>query len=258
MAAGPGVNLSIERMEFAGGGLVFDGLQLSVAPGEVLALIGASGVGKTTLLRIIGGMETGFAGRVTVGGVPAVTAPVPGFVFQDARLLPWLTVAQNILAVSPDLPCARIAQLLAQVGLDGLQASYPHQLSGGMQRRLGLARAISVNPGLLLLDEPFVSLDRAVVKELQAWVSRIFAEVRPTAILVSHDPEDAARLADRVVILAGRPARVAADFRLPRVPRQAERSALEVAQVVDLIERAGQAGAAMTGAAPAEMPLEFR
>ena len=242
MAAGPGVNLSIERMDFAGGAPLYDGLHLRVAPGEVLALIGASGVGKTTILRIIGGMETGFAGSVTVGGVPALAAPVPGFVFQDARLLPWLTVAQNIRAVSPDLSAAQIAHLLAQVGLAGLEAAYPHQLSGGMQRRLGLARAISVNPGLLLLDEPFVSLDRVVVKELQALFNRIFSEVRPTVILVSHDPDDAARLADRVVILAGRPARVAADFRLSDGARRTDRSALDVAQLVDRIEGAGQGG----------------
>ena len=240
MAAGPGLDLSIDRMAFAGGAPVFDGLRLQVAPGEVLALIGASGVGKTTLLRIIGGMETGFTGSVTVGGVSASAAPVPGFVFQDARLLPWLTVAQNILAVSPDLSAAQIAQLLAQVGLAGLDASYPSQLSGGMQRRLGLARAISVNPGLLLLDEPFVSLDRAVVKELQSLFNRIFSDVQPTVILVSHDPEDAARLADRVVILAGRPARVVADFRLSKGPHCSDRTALDVAQLVERIEQAGQ------------------
>ena len=157
-------------------------------------------------------------------------------------------MAQNILAVTPGLSDARIAELLAQVGLAGLQDAYPRQLSGGMQRRLGLARAISVNPGLLLLDEPFVSLDRVVVKELQALFRRIFNEVRPTVILVSHDPEDAARLADRVVILAGRPARVAADFRLSESNGLSEshgragtlRSALDVARLVERIELAGQ------------------
>ena len=246
MAAGPGVVLAIKRMDFAGGAALYDGLALEVAPGEVVALIGASGVGKTTILRIIGGVETGFAGSVTVGGVPAVAAPVPGFVFQDARLLPWLTVAQNILAVTPGLSGARIAELLAQVGLAGLEDAYPRQLSGGMQRRLGLARAISVNPGLLLLDEPFVSLDRVVVKELQALFRRIFNEVRPTVILVSHDPEDAARLADRVVILAGRPARVAADFRLSESHGRAgtPRSMLDVARLVERIELAGQGAGA--------------
>ena len=246
MADGPGVVLAIERMNFAGGAALYDGLRLEVAPGEVVALIGASGVGKTTILRIIGGEETGFAGSVTVGGVPAVAAPVPGFVFQDARLLPWLTVAQNILAVTPGLSGARIAELLAQVGLAGLEDAYPRQLSGGMQRRLGLARAISVNPGLLLLDEPFVSLDRVVVKELQALFRRIFNEVRPTVILVSHDPEDAARLADRVVILAGRPARVAADFWLSESHGRAgtPRSMLDVARLVERIELAGQGAGA--------------
>jgi ABC-type nitrate/sulfonate/bicarbonate transport system ATPase subunit len=214
MATGPAVSLDLTAMQFGGAPPLFGALRLDVAPGEVVALIGPSGVGKTTLLRIIGGLERDFAGHCRVGGVPAHLAPGPGFVFQDARLLPWLDAAGNLRAVRPDLGPAEIERLLAGVGLGGLSAAFPRQLSGGMQRRLGLARALAVDPGLLLLDEPFVSLDQAVVRDLQSLFQTVFRTRTPTVILVSHDPEDAARLADRVVVLAGRPARVTADLRL--------------------------------------------
>ncbi len=220
MATGPAVSIALTRMQFASsrapqsGPPLFGPLSLEVPAGEVVALIGPSGVGKTTLLRMIGGLERGYEGQIKVGGVPADQAPPPGYVFQDARLLPWLDAAANIRAVRPEIAPSEIDALLRKVGLEGLAASYPRQLSGGMQRRLGLARAIAAGSGLLLLDEPFVSLDRAVVLDLQTLFRGIFKAEHPTVIVVSHDPEDAARLADRVVILAGRPAVIAADIRL--------------------------------------------
>lgn len=215
MATGPAVSIAISRMQFAGAkSPLFGALNLDVAPGEVVALIGPSGIGKTTLLRMIAGLETSFDGQVKVGDLPADQAPPPGFVFQDARLLPWLGAAENIRAVKPDIGADEIEALLRKVGLAGQSRAYPRQLSGGMQRRLGLARAIAAGSGLLLLDEPFVSLDRAVVEELQHLFRSIFAAERPTVIVVSHDPEDAARLAGRVVIVGGRPVRIRADFPL--------------------------------------------
>ena len=233
MAAGPAVSLALTRLQFPGEPVaLFGPVALEVPPGEVVALIGPSGVGKTSLLRMIGGLENRFDGRIRVGGQPADLAPGPGFVFQDARLLPWLDAAANIRAVKAGISRGEIETLLVKVGLPGLGAVFPRQLSGGMQRRLGLARAIAVGSGLLLLDEPFVSLDRAVVLELQSLFREIFAAENPTVIIVSHDPEDAARLADRAVILAGRPARIAADIRLPKA---ATRDAAAIARSVQII-----------------------
>ena len=234
MASGPAISLALQQMRFAGNERpLFGSLHIEVAPGEVLALIGPSGVGKTTLLRIVAGLERGFDGQVVVDGQRPEAAPPPGFVFQDARLLPWLDAAANLRAVRPDLTESEIAAQLNAVGLQGQGAAYPRQLSGGMQRRLGLARALSVNPRLLLLDEPFVSLDRAIVRDLQNLFLTLFKSGRPTVILVSHDSEDAARLADRVVLLAGRPAQVAANLNLKR--QDADRGPADVARLVDTI-----------------------
>lgn len=236
MARGPGLSLSITRMAFAGGADLFRDFQLTVPPGQTLALIGPSGVGKTTLLRILAGTEQAFEGQALVDGQPAAQAPVPGLVFQDARLLPWATCAGNLTLVQPALDGAGVERLLAQVGLAGLSDAWPRQLSGGMQRRLGLARALAVNPRLLLLDEPFVSLDRAVVRDLQALLVDLIAASQPTAVLVSHDPEDAARLAHRAVLIGGRPVGILADIDLGPDPQTRTRA--QIAALVDQIEAA--------------------
>lgn len=237
MARGPELSLSIARMAFPGGGAaLFQGFDLTVPPGQTVALIGPSGVGKTTLLRILAGTEQGFDGQALVDGQPAPLAPVPGLVFQDARLLPWATCADNLTLVQPALDAAGVERTLARVGLAGHADSWPRQLSGGMQRRLGLARALAVNPRLLLLDEPFVSLDRAVVRDLQALLADLIAASHPTVVLVSHDPEDAARLAHRAVLIGGRPVRILADLDLG--PQPSTRTRSQIATLVDQIEAA--------------------
>lgn len=226
MAHGVAVSIDIRAKRFDGAtGLLFEGLRLDVAEGEVLALVGPSGVGKSSLLRMIAGLDSEFDGRITVFGEPATEAGPPGFVFQDPRLLPWLGAADNIRAVSPATSMEEAVSLLGEMGLAGYETALPGSLSGGMQRRVALARALAVQPRLLLLDEPFVSIDRKLVRELHDVIGRIAEQRRPTMILVSHDPEDAARLADRIIQLQGRPARIIAETRVdtPRAARDPSR-----------------------------------
>lgn len=219
MATGPRLILDIGEKRFPGvAEPLFSGLRLDIAPSSVVALIGASGIGKSTLLRMIAGIDRDFSGSITVDGAPAAATPTPGFVFQDPRLLPWLTAADNIRAVNPQCTREQAGRALERVGLSGAAQLYPHQLSGGMQRRVALARALAVNARLLLLDEPFVSLDRALVTEMHALVAGIASETRPTVVFVSHLADDAARLADRAIVVDFRPARVVADIALPLPP----------------------------------------
>lgn len=237
MAPGPAVTLDIADKRFAGAAApVHAGLRLDVAPSSVLALVGPSGVGKSTLLRILAGIDRAYAGTVTIDGVAAHAAPPPGFVFQDPRLLPWLTAEQNIRAADPGTTPAMAVAALGLVGLRDAAQLFPHQLSGGMQRRVALARAFSVNARLLLLDEPFVSLDRQLVAEMHQLFAGLVAKTRPTVIFVSHLTDDAARLADRAILLAGRPAQIIADIALPVPP--VERDAATLARYRDQLDAA--------------------
>ena len=185
---------------------------------------------------MIGGIDTVFKGRVTVDSVPAADAPPPGFVFQDPRLLPWLTALDNVRVVRRETTREEAATMLQRVGLAGYEDAFPHQLSGGMQRRVAIARAFSVNSRLLLLDEPFVSLDRSLVKEIEALLHGLLDASNPTAVFVTHLPEDAAMLADRAVVLAGRPARIVADFRFET--RRGARSRAELEHIANQIAAA--------------------
>lgn len=204
---------------------VLDGIDLSVHAHEFVAVLGPSGCGKTTLLRIVAGLTGWDSGDVLVGG-RRVTGPGPdrAMVFQDFALLPWATVLDNV-AFGLDLrrtehgERSRVtASLIETMGLRGFEHHYPHQLSGGMQQRVGLARALAVNPQVLLLDEPFGSLDSLTRRVLQEELIRLHETTRKTVLLVTHSVDEAARLGDRIVLLGPRPARIVEtiDTGLPR------------------------------------------
>lgn len=194
---------------------VLQNIGFNVAQGEIVSLIGESGCGKTTLLRIIQGLVRLDSGSVLVDGRPVTTPGRDrGFVFQQASLLPWRTAQHNVelgleLQGLPRAERARRAQrLLELVGLEQAAEQYPHQLSGGMQQRIGLARALAIDPAILLMDEPFSALDAQTREVLQIELMRIHEHTRKTTLFVTHDLDEAIYLSDRVVVLAAKPGRV--------------------------------------------------
>ena len=234
MADGPRlkIDIAVKRFPVLPAPLMVN-FHLDVAASSVVALVGPSGVGKSSLLRMIAGIDNDYEGTIGIDGVPAADAQPAGFVFQDTRLLPWLTAEDNTRVVREATTSAEARELLARVGLAGYEKAYPHQLSGGMQRRAAIARAFSVNPRLLLLDEPFVSLDRHLVNDVQRVFLNLVRDSRPTVLLVTHLPEDAARLADRAILLDGKPARIVGDVALPGL--HGTRSIADIARLTDQI-----------------------
>lgn len=199
---------------------VLDGVDLRLPRGGVLAILGPSGAGKTTLLHILGGVLAPGAGHVE--------RPFerPAFVFQDPLLLPWRTARGNVafglagLRLSRGERLARARSMLVKVGLGQDDAGlYPHQLSGGMKRRVALARALAIEPDFLLLDEAFSALDLGLAREMQQLVRLDAQERGVTVVLVTHDLSEAVRLADRAVVLAGRPGRIVARLSIDRPAR---------------------------------------
>jgi sulfonate transport system ATP-binding protein len=184
-----------------------------IGPGEIVAIIGGSGCGKSTLLRAIAGLDRASAGTVTLDEM-LVTAPHPkiGIIFQEPRLLPWLSVADNIGFGLSGLPADtrrdKIAQVLARVGLADKANAWPRELSGGQAQRVAIARALVPQPEVLLLDEPFSALDAFTRRDLQDHLLDLWADTRPTLVLVTHDVDEAVVLADRVLVMRPRPGRL--------------------------------------------------
>jgi ABC-type nitrate/sulfonate/bicarbonate transport system ATPase subunit len=188
-------------------------IDLQVAPGEFLCILGPSGCGKSTLLNTFGGFLSPTSGSVRIDG-EVVTGPDPRriFVFQERGVFPWLTVEGNIAFGLSKLTRAerdeRIAHYVKLVGLEGFEKAYPSELSGGMKQRLEVARALAVNPDMLLLDEPFGALDSITRLTMRRELLRIWAAERNTIIFVTHDIEEALQLADRVAVMSDRPATI--------------------------------------------------
>jgi ABC-type nitrate/sulfonate/bicarbonate transport system ATPase subunit len=192
---------------------VLEDINLDVSDGEFICIVGPSGCGKSTLLNVLAGFLSATAGSVIIGG-ESVTGPDPRriLVFQERGVFPWLTVEGNIGFGLSKLPRAqreeRIAHYVQTVRLQGFEHAYPSELSGGMKQRLQVARALAVNPDILYLDEPFGSLDSITRVIMRGELLRIWQAERRTIICVTHDIDEAVQLADRVVVLSSRPARI--------------------------------------------------
>jgi ABC-type nitrate/sulfonate/bicarbonate transport system ATPase subunit len=225
---------------------VLDGLDLSVGPGELVCLLGPSGCGKTTLLNCIAGFVTPTAGRVLAGGEP-VTGPDSrrGVVFQHHALMPWYTVRRNVAlglrlrGVARGERAAIADHHLQMVGLGDSADLYPHQLSGGMAQRVGIARVFANDPDILLMDEPFGALDALTREEMQDQLVDLWRQTAKTCVFVTHSVQEAVYLADRVVVMsrsAKRPARVV-PIDLPRPRMRTDEAFATVYREVDRVLR---------------------
>lgn len=209
-----------------------DGVSFKANEGEFVAVVGPSGCGKTTLLQIIDGLMEPTEGRVAVDG-KAVIGPGRdrGIVFQEYSLFPWLTVKQNIafgLEIGDPVPDkdATVRKWIKAMGLEGFENSYPYMLSGGMKQRVAIARVFAYDPEVLLMDEPFGALDAGTRAALQVHLLEIWSKTKKTVIFVTHSIEEAVKLADRIVLLSPRPARIKSiidvDLERPRLQYGAE------------------------------------
>ena len=214
------LNIQNVAKRYPNGTLALDGPSLAVEQSEILALVGGSGCGKSTLLRLISGLDHPTGGTIDLDGAPVRQPRAEiGMVFQEPRLMPWLTIDQNVAFGIRHLPAAeqkkRVVEALARVGLAAYAGHWPRELSGGQAQRVALARALVGRPKALLLDEPYSALDALTRNDLQEHLLDLWADDRPTLILVTHDIEEALFLADRIVVMRPNPGRILSEFRPP-------------------------------------------
>lgn len=219
----------VSKLFLEGTVVAFSNVDLKVRSNEVLCIVGPSGCGKTTLLRCIGGLLEPTSGQILIDG-EAVRSPAAGvaIVFQHFGLLPWKTVADNvafglkIAGATRQRVAERVEYTIGLVGLKGFEQHYPYQLSGGMQQRVGLARALAIDPEILLMDEPFASVDAQTREVLQEELLQLHERARKTMVFITHSIDEAIVLGDRVAVMTTRPGRVKEilpiDFQRPRDP----------------------------------------
>ncbi len=230
--------LALDRVTkiYPNGVNALEGFTIAVKPGEIVAIVGGSGCGKSTLLRAISGLDTPTQGTIVLDG-ETIRSPNEkiGVIFQEPRLLPWLTVADNVGFGLADRPASerreRVAAALERVGLTEKANVWPRELSGGQAQRVSIARALIMRPEVLLLDEPFSALDAFTRIDLQDHLLDLWADTKPTLVLVTHDVDEAIVLADRVIVMKPRPGRIQEEVitDLPR-PRDRQSAAFDFAK----------------------------
>ena len=194
--------------------VIFKNFDLKIPTGELLCIFGPSGCGKTTLLNIVAGLDNKFNGFITYN--KKISEEKISYLFQAPRLFPWLTAQENIeFPIKKEKNCKKISNnLLEKIGLKEFANSFPNKLSGGMQRRIALARAFSTNPEVLLLDEPFISLDNKIADQLRKLLINLWKQKKPIIIFVTHDLNEAIQLSDRILFLSKLPAKILLDYKI--------------------------------------------
>jgi NitT/TauT family transport system ATP-binding protein len=224
-----------------GDNMVFQHLNLSIEEGEFVTMVGVSGCGKSTLLRVILDLLPPTEGAVKVDAPMDKSKCTISMVFQAPNLMPWRTIAENIvlglegLEVSEEIKAERIKSTLELVGLEEMADRWPYQLSGGQRQRIGIARGLAVEPDILLMDEPFGALDAITRTGLQDELLRIWEETKKSILFVTHDIEEACYLADRVVLLGGKPANIYKEYRI-KTPRSKRRDNQEFVAIAEEVK----------------------
>lgn len=220
-----------------------ENINLTIRSEEFVVLVGPSGCGKSTLLNMVGGLLSPSSGSIYVDGLTADRDPAIGFVFQEVGLFPWRTVAENItfgmeeIGLKAGEQTKRLEQYISLVGLNGFERNYPNQLSGGMRQRVGIARALAIEPDILLMDEPFSALDAQTRTLMQEELLEIWQKTKLSTLYVTHNIQEAVYLADRVVVLSRRPGRIihTLSIDIPKRQRSAAEFTSQFAGYVDFI-----------------------